>query len=53
METTHNTAMRAARAIANAGIGAKLQDVRYIEILDGDGKLLFKTELPELGHQDR
>ncbi|MBU1702775.1 MAG: hypothetical protein KJ831_21740 [Candidatus Eisenbacteria bacterium] len=46
-------ALRAARAIANAGIGAKLQDVRYIEILDGDGKLLFKTELPELGHQNR
>ncbi|MBU1702313.1 MAG: hypothetical protein KJ970_12020 [Candidatus Eisenbacteria bacterium] len=32
-----------AQAIANAGIGAKLEEVRYIEILDGDGKLLFEA----------
>ena len=41
-------ALRAAQAIANGGIGSKLQDVRYIELLDGDGNPLFEAELPKI-----
>jgi hypothetical protein len=40
-------AMRAALAIARSP--SKLQDATRIEILDGEGKVLFETELP--GHK--
>ncbi|MCK4415111.1 MAG: hypothetical protein KAY32_16385 [Candidatus Eisenbacteria sp.] len=40
-------AKRAAEAIARSD--AKFQDVTRIELLDGDGKVLFETDLPGEG----
>jgi hypothetical protein len=39
-------AMRATQAIARSGAGSKLQNATRIELLDGDGKILFETDLP-------
>jgi hypothetical protein len=41
-------AMRAARAIARGGNGEALQRADAVEILDGDGKVLFRAELGEI-----
>ncbi|MCC6310975.1 MAG: hypothetical protein IT345_08680 [Trueperaceae bacterium] len=41
-------AMRAARAIARGGAGDALQRADRVEILDGDGTVLFQAELGEI-----
>jgi hypothetical protein len=41
-------AMRAARAIARGGNGEALQRADRVEILDADGKVLFRAELGEI-----
>ena len=40
------TAMRAAQAIARSG--SRLQEATRIEILGGDGKVLFESDLPTI-----
>lgn len=41
-------AMRAARAIARRGSGEALQRAVRVEVLDGDGNLLFEADLGEV-----
>jgi hypothetical protein len=41
------TAMRAAQAIARSGT-SKLANATRIELLDGEGKVLFESELPAI-----
>lgn len=38
-------AMRATQAIARSGTGAKLQTATRIELRDGDGAVVFETDL--------